>query len=431
MLHARAPQKRIKKVAAPALQKKAQGELAFLNNTMASAHVSYSLTEELRGFSLHGHQTIIEEKEGITYFSNEFWTAQQRQAARIHEISYRACFKPQLPAFFISRLTALGGVVYDPFMGRGTTPLQAALMGRYGLGNDINPLSVLLTRPRLSPPVLAAVAARLKTINWEKKVDYPKDLLVFYHPETLQHIAALRAYLLQKEKKGTRDAVDDWIRMVAINRLSGHSPGFFSVYSMPPNQAVSVEAQRKINEKRKQKPPLRNVAEIILKKSKALLSEGVIPSALPHQLSVADARDNPAVAVASVDLVVTSPPFLDVVQYASDNWLRCWFAGIDAEAVPMSMHRKPEDWQAFIRDVFVDLARVVKPGGHVAFEVGEVRGGALPLEKLVIGALNPKIFSCLGVMINAQEFTKTANCWGVANNTKGTNTNRIVLAARR
>jgi len=31
------------------------------------------------------------------------------------------------------------------------------------------------------------------------------------------------------------------------------------------------------------------------------------------------------------------------------------------------------------------------------------------------------------VIINDQEFTKTANCWGVDNNTAGTNTNRIVL----
>jgi hypothetical protein len=33
-------------------------------------------------------------------------------------------------------------------------------------------------------------------------------------------------------------------------------------------------------------------------------------------------------------------------------------------------------------------------------------------------------------MVNAQAFTKTANCWGVANNAKGTNSNRIVLLRR-
>ena len=43
--------------------------------------------------------------------------------------------------------------------------------------------------------------------------------------------------------------MDDWIRMVALNRLTGHSAGFFSVYTLPPNQAVSVKSQRKINER--------------------------------------------------------------------------------------------------------------------------------------------------------------------------------------
>src|ERR1043165_5097628 len=61
----------------------------------------------------------------VPTFVNEFWTARQRQASSLHEISYRACFKPQLPRFFIERLTASGDRIYDPFMGRGTTPIEA------------------------------------------------------------------------------------------------------------------------------------------------------------------------------------------------------------------------------------------------------------------------------------------------------------------
>jgi len=38
--------------------------------------------------------------------------------------------------------------------------------------------------------------------------------------------------------------------MIALNRLTGHSPGFFSVYTLPPNQAVSVKAQKRINQAR-------------------------------------------------------------------------------------------------------------------------------------------------------------------------------------
>jgi hypothetical protein len=359
----------------------------------------------------------------------ELWTARQRQAHALHEVSYRACFKPQLPAYFIERLTEPGDAVYDPFMGRGTTPLQAALMGRRPVGADINPLSACLVRPRFAPPAVDAVADRLSNIDWGLEAEAPDDLLAFYHPETLAEICALRRHLIEYDAAGGLDAVDDWIRMVAVGRLTGHSPGFFSVYSMPPNQAVSVEAQRKINARRNQTPPRRHVAELILRKTKALLKDGV-PPPCSSLLVTASAERTPTIGDASIDLVVTSPPFLDVVQYAADNWLRCWFVGVDAKAVDIAMHRRPEDWTAFVGRVFAELGRVVRPGGHVAFEVGEVRGGAIALEDLVLQALEGLPFAPKAVLINRQTFTKTANCWGVSNNAKGTNTNRIVLAQR-
>ena len=97
----------------------------------------------------------------VTACVNEFWTAKQRAANSLHEISYRACFKPQLPRFFIERLTRPGDRVYDPFAGRGTTLLEAALLGRIPLGCDVNPLSVVMTRPRLNPPSLQEIEQRL------------------------------------------------------------------------------------------------------------------------------------------------------------------------------------------------------------------------------------------------------------------------------
>jgi DNA methylase len=389
-----------------------------------------ALPAMLRAFSLDGQRTKIETREGIDFFFNEFWTARQRQAHRLHEISYRACFKPQLPAFFIERLTAPGDRVYDPFMGRGTTPLQAALMGRAPIGNDVNPLSAMLTLPRLNPPSLDRVVERLRAIDWICWDEASDDLLAFFHPRTLEQILALRSYLLRREADGALDATDRWIRMVAVNRLTGHSPGFFSVYTLPPNQAASAAAQRKINAKRGQTPPERNVAAIIVKKSRALLGEEALPR-VAHPLLLAQSADRtPEIASGSVDLVVTSPPFLDVVPYAADNWLRCWFAGLDPMAIPIAMHRDPSDWMAFIRGVLVELARVTRKGGHIAFEVGEVRGGVLELERLVLRAAEGLALTPLGVVVNVQDFTKTANCWGVANNAKGTNTNRIVVLRR-
>jgi hypothetical protein len=370
----------------------------------------------------------------IDSFTNEFWTAKQRAAHSLHEVSYRACFKPQLPRFFIERLTKAGDVVYDPFMGRGTTLLEAALMDRIPYGCDVNPLSRVLCGPRLEPPALDEIARALQAIDFDDGAPAPKALRVFYHRDTLRQISALRKYLLSRERAGTLTAVDRWIRMVAVNRLTGHSAGFFSVYTMPPNQAVSARAQAKINLRLKQTPPPRDVPAIILRKSRSLLRDVSEPirrqlagSASRARLHIGASSDTPLIRSGSVALVVTSPPFLDVVDYKTDNWLRCWFSGLDADAIPVTIHKSVDQWKAFINSTLAELRRVLRPGGHIAFEVGEVRRGKLRLEEVVIPAgvavgLEPQL-----VLVNAQEFTKTANCWGVTNNAKGTNTNRIVV----
>ena len=73
----------------------------------------------------------------VAVYINEFWTSRQRACHSLHEVSYRACFKPQVPRFFIERLSAPGDTVFDPFMGRGTTPIEAALLGRRAGGQRL------------------------------------------------------------------------------------------------------------------------------------------------------------------------------------------------------------------------------------------------------------------------------------------------------
>ena len=404
--------------------------LSSPRNKVPDSQVSF--IKVVRDFAGFGQPSVGIQEGGIPYIVNEFWTSGQRQAHSIHEVSYRACFKPQLPEFFIERLTKPGDAVYDPFMGRGTTPVQAALMGRRPVGNDVNPLSVLLTRPRLRPPALNDIADRLGQVRWDEGRVQEEDLLAFYSPRTLCHLDALRTWLIERAPLGDiPDPVDDWIRMVAINRLTGHSPGFFSVYTLPPNQAVSANAQRKINEQRAQTPPDRDIPKLILKKSRSLLSDGPMTSHPDALLVTAPAHTTPTLKDASIQLVVTSPPFLDIVQYAEDNWLRSWFAGIDAASVKIAHHRTEAAWQTMVWETLTELARVVRPRGHVAFEVGEVRGGKVLLERLVWEAARNLPFERLFVVVNQQEFTKTANCWGVCNNAKGTNTNRIVVFQRK
>ncbi len=390
---------------------------------------------ELRAFDEFGAATIVSSLAlpgcpEVPVYTNEYWTSRQRAAHSLHEISYRACFKPQLPRFFISRLTRPGDVVYDPFMGRGTTLLEAALMSRAPWGCDINPLSRILLEPRLYPPDSMKITDRIAALPLELNVPLREDLLVFYHPKVLQGICSLREYF----SSAGRDATDAWLRMVATNRLTGHSSGYFSVYTLPPNQAVTVAHQTRINASRNQTPDERNMRKILTKKSASLLSdladyEKTALAAISGRANIVTGSCDctPSLPDNSVDLVVTSPPFLNEVNYQMDNWLRCWFNMINADDIPVWKPRKPEIWQEHMTGVMRELRRILKPGGHIAFEVGEVQKGKVKLEDHVIPAGVEAGLDPLLVMINAQEFTKTAHCWGVGNQANGTNTNRIIL----
>jgi hypothetical protein len=393
------------------------------------------LLDEIR-YRISNVEDIDVAGQSIPRYTGEFWTSKQRQAHSLHEISYRACFKAQLPHFFVEYLTKETDKVYDPFSGRGTTALEAGLMGRNVIANDINPLSALLSKPRFFPPSLEELVKRLDSIPIIENESADIDLSMFFHPKTEAEIVSMKNYLTERRARGEEDHIDRWIRMVATNRLTGHSKGFFSVYTLPPNQAVSADSQRKINLKMKQIPEHRDTRVIIYKKSRTLLSnltpaERILlqqKGETAHFLT-SDARETKAIAADSIQLTVTSPPFLDVVDYVQDNWLRCWFNDLDAAETSktITMARTLEDWSAVMFGVFRELYRITKPRGFVAFEVGEVRNKQINLDEHVVPLGIKAGFNCIGIIFNEQYFTKTSNIWGVDNNEKGTNSNRIVL----
>lgn len=362
-----------------------------------------------------------------------YWSNRQRRGHSLHEVPYRACFKPELPRYFIERYSAPGDLVYDPFMGRGTTVLEAWLAGRRPAGNDANPLCRLLIEPRIDPPEIPAIQLRLAALDLSGPDEHAEDLTVFYHPRTLGELTRLRAYFLERTLTRRLDRIDRWLRMVALTRLTGHSPGYFSVYTLPPNQAVSVEAQRRINLRLGQAPEPRDIKAILLKKTRSLLRTPIPESHWragadePPLLLSNDAACTPDLASESVMLIVTSPPFLDVVDYPADNWLRSWFAGFHDEKVPWLMPKKLEDWESRLERCFREFDRVLMRGGHAAIEVGEVNRGRTALEQSIVRLGGGVGWLLLDVLIQSTQFTKTAHCWGVTNNERGTNSNRVVL----
>jgi hypothetical protein len=57
----------------------------------------------------------------------------------------------------------------------------------------------MLLKPRLNPPWLSAITKRLHEIDWGREGEpLREDLLVFYQPDTLREITALKTYFAER-----------------------------------------------------------------------------------------------------------------------------------------------------------------------------------------------------------------------------------------
>src|SRR5690242_11870759 len=125
--------------------------------------------------------------------------------------SYLAMFPPALPRYFIEQCSRPGDVVFDPFSGRGTTPLEACLAGRVGIGSDANPLAVLLTKAKVQPATFEEALERLAELaesfrrSGRPPSAPPEIEMLFDGRRTLPQLLHLRTALRRNSK------VDDFL----------------------------------------------------------------------------------------------------------------------------------------------------------------------------------------------------------------------------
>jgi len=78
------------------------------------------------------------------------WSFPKRGRWATHNPEYRGNFAPQVARNIILRYTNEGDIVLDPMVGGGTTLIEAKILNRRGIGYDINPEAVKITRQNLN-----------------------------------------------------------------------------------------------------------------------------------------------------------------------------------------------------------------------------------------------------------------------------------------
>ena len=334
--------------------------------------------------------TAVEKAWGQPNWLRPWWKMlPKRWGHRWHSMcSYLAMFPPSIPRYFIEQCSRPGDVVYDPFSGRGTTPLEACLAGRVGIGSDANPLAVVLTKAKVDAPSLENVLRRLRELaNAYRKPDMsgvpPEIRQLFDGRRTLPQLLFLRGQL------NARNVLDNFLLATLCGILHGNHPKnqvptrTLSI-SMPNTFSMSPRYIARYKRRHRLRKHAIDVFGATERRLRHLYSDN--PPPVRGFAFRADARRvDQVVPRSGVDLVVTSPPYLNVIRYGKYNWIRLWLLGHTSGAVDASIGVEQTDkrlgladrlhfeqYQTFICDVLTGCATTLRPGGYCVVVIGDV-----------------------------------------------------------
>ncbi len=87
--------------------------------------------------------------EELNDVSTTVWSFPKRGSWGTHRGNYRGNWPPQMARALIERYSSPGDLVLDPMVGSGTTMIEAKLLGRNGIGVDVNLKALMLTMHRI------------------------------------------------------------------------------------------------------------------------------------------------------------------------------------------------------------------------------------------------------------------------------------------
>lgn len=296
----------------------------------------------------------------------------------LHKLApYIGGFPPALAHYFIDRFSDKGDIVLDPFSGGGTTPLEAALNDRVGYGNDVFSYAYTLSKAKCNPigdeefiSYLDEKLTEAESIeNSRMELLDNEDLQVFYSDYTLDQILRLREVV-----HDDNSAKGMYLKAVVCGILHGPSQMFLSLQTKD-TYSGTANYVREYAEKHDLELPERDIRPRAIQKHE-IAQEDDVPSDLSSNTKItkSDTTDLPY-EPESADLIVTSPPYMQTLNYDWNNWIRLWWLNTPRkrERDKLVSTQDNEKYRSFMRDCLSEMYDVLAPDSVAVLIVGDVR----------------------------------------------------------
>lgn len=382
---------------------------------------------------------MIAEKDYITPW------ADKSDSDPFHSLcSYLGAFPPSLANYFIKYFTNEKDLVFDPFSGRGTTILESRILNRQAIGSDLNPIAMALSKAKSYNLDIKDIFKRIDELesNYDYALFLPEaqaqadEIHLIFHPRTLSELCYLRDVLLESEDKIDQFLIGAILGIMHGGERKDGTSGYLSI-SMPNTFSMSPEYVRRFVQTNELNRFYRNVFENLRDKTERVFKKHTSPK-IEAFITECDAKELSKSQdlkrfQGKVDLLLTSPPYLGIVNYAKQNWIRSWFLDSD----PIEISEKLDDdlninqWVKFSKTTLTEFKKMLKPNGVGVFVIGDVaksKTSVIPLAReFAMMVRENKLFKNVWIFSDyIQSVDKTTRIWGETKG-KATATDRIVI----
>jgi site-specific DNA-methyltransferase (cytosine-N4-specific) len=322
--------------------------------------------------------------DNIKLSANDWDFADLKQSERQYGVHffhhYTAKFIPQIPARIIRHYTTGNNIVVDPFMGSGTTLVEAKLLGCNSFGLDTNPMAIKIAKAK----TLKIDDRKIKEINdfieWLELNKKSKGITswgtsgskLFNESELWfrEDVASKINSILSKSRNYSPE-VRNFIEVGLSTLLKGMSNARMdSVIPVLPNKPIYLDRKhyyREVNNLTRKIPVFRRVLSQIRRMKFAILA---FNKEIDHKLicepTLGDARRLQDF-IGYCDLVVTSPPYWSAQNYEKIHMLSMKLFSLDIER-GQEIGRDENTYLSDMKLVFQQIANILH--GHFAIVIG-------------------------------------------------------------